>query len=79
MIDTLTSKTQELIIMERDPSMMSWLQEWKRQTVDMEPRNKFELQEDEKEAFEDVHQEEEPSQNFLHIAENAPFGESESA
>jgi hypothetical protein len=61
MSDTLTSKTQELIIMESDPSMMSWLQEWKRQTVDMEPENKFELWEDEKEASEDVHQGEEPS------------------
>jgi hypothetical protein len=55
MSDTLTSKTQELIIMESDPSMMSWLQEWKRQTVDMEPENKFELWEDEKEASKDVH------------------------
>jgi hypothetical protein len=26
-IDTLTGKTQELIIMESDPSIMSWLQE----------------------------------------------------
>ena len=36
MIDTLAGKTKELIIMESDPSMMSWLQEWKRQTIDME-------------------------------------------
>jgi hypothetical protein len=75
MIDTLTGKTQELIIMESDPSMMSWLQEWKRQTVDMEPDNKFELWEDEKEASEDMHQGEEPSQGLSHLAENAPLGE----
>jgi hypothetical protein len=73
MIDTLTGKTQELIIMESDPSMMSWLQEWKRQIVDMEHENKFELWEDEKEASEDVYQGEEPSQDLLH------FGESELA
>jgi hypothetical protein len=79
MIYTLTGKTHELIIMESDLSMMSWFQEWKRQTVDMELENKFELWEDEKEASEDVHQREEPSQHLLHLAENVPLGESESA
>jgi hypothetical protein len=79
MIGTLSGKTQELIIMESNPNMMSWLQEWKCQTVDMEPENKFELWEDEKEAFEDVHQGEEPSEDLLHLAESAPLGESESA
>jgi hypothetical protein len=39
MIDTLVRKTKELIIMESDLGMMSWLQEWKRQTVDMEVGN----------------------------------------
>jgi hypothetical protein len=79
MIDTLTGKTQELIIMESDPSMMSWLQEWKRQTVDMEPENRFELWEDEKEASEDVHQREEPCEDLLHLAESALLEESKAA
>jgi hypothetical protein len=43
MINTLTSKIEELLILESDPSMMNWLQEWKRQTLDMEAENKFEL------------------------------------
>jgi hypothetical protein len=41
MIDSLAGKTRELIIMESDPDMMNWLQEWKQQTVDMETENRF--------------------------------------
>jgi hypothetical protein len=29
MIDTLAGKTQQLILMESDPDMLTWLQEWK--------------------------------------------------
>jgi hypothetical protein len=50
MIDTLTWKTKELIIMESDPGMMSWLQEWKRQILNMVAENRFELWEDENET-----------------------------
>ena len=41
-IDTFAGKTKELIIMESDPAMISWLQEWKQQIVDMAVENKFE-------------------------------------
>jgi hypothetical protein len=68
MIDSLAGKTRELIIMESDPNMMSWLQEWKRQTVDMETENRFELWEDEKEVSEDLENE-----SLLHLANSAQF------
>ena len=54
MIDTLVGKTKELIIMESDPGMMSWLQVWKRQMVDIEVESRFDLWEDENQDSEDV-------------------------
>jgi hypothetical protein len=45
MIDTLAGKTEELIIMESDPNMLTWLHEWKRQMVD-KVDSSFELWED---------------------------------
>jgi hypothetical protein len=68
MIDSLAGKTRELIIMESDPNMMSWLQEWKRQTVDMETENSFKLWDDEKEVSEDLENE-----SLLHLANSAQF------
>jgi hypothetical protein len=79
MIDTLIGKIQELIIMESNPSMMSWLQEWKYQTMDMEPENMFELWEYEKEPSEDVYQGKEPSRGLFHLAESAPLEDSKAA
>jgi hypothetical protein len=43
MIDTLADKTRELILLVSNPGIMSWLEEWKRQTLDMEVENKLEL------------------------------------
>jgi hypothetical protein len=67
MIDTLTWKTKELIIMESDPGMMSWLQEWKRQILNMVAENRFELWEDENEDYADRQNINRPSQGILHL------------
>jgi hypothetical protein len=42
-IDTLVDKTAELFFLESDLGMMSWLQEWKKKTLDMEAEIRFEL------------------------------------
>jgi hypothetical protein len=67
MIDTLAGKIKELIIMKSDPSMMSWLQEWKRQTVDMEVESRFDLWEDENQGSEDVFNSGRPAQGVVQI------------
>jgi hypothetical protein len=45
---------RELILLESDSGMMNWLQEWKRQILDIEAKNRFELWKDYIEAYEDV-------------------------
>jgi hypothetical protein len=53
MIDTLAGKTQQLILLESDPSMVIWLQEWKRQVIDKEEDSTFELWEEDCQAQEE--------------------------
>jgi hypothetical protein len=75
MIDTFAGKTKELIIMESDPNIMSWLQDWKRQTLDMEVENKFKLWKDENEVDEDLQADERPSESLLQLPNNEAFGQ----
>ena len=49
MVDTFVGKTQDLIIMESNQDMLTWLQEWKRIVVDKDATISFALWEDETE------------------------------
>jgi hypothetical protein len=63
--------------MENDPGMMNWLQEWKRQTVDMEVESRFALWEDENQGSEDVLNNGRPAQGVLQIPSSTPVQEGE--
>ena len=43
MVDTLVGKTQDLIIMESNQDMLTWLQEWKHTVVDKQATSLFAL------------------------------------
>ena len=47
MIDTLAGKTQNLIIIESNQDILTWLQEWKHMVVDKQATSSFALWQDE--------------------------------
>ena len=77
MIDTLARKTKELIIMEIDLGIMSWLQEWKWQTIDMDVESRFNLWKDKNQDSKDVLNSGRPAHGVLHIPSVTPVQEGE--